>query len=106
MHVLDLDNQWALLTALEAHLPQRVKGACSYGFWRQEGKRCSPVFDAQQLEEVWCRFFGVHADFVQRQAHLLDDGFRALGLADATVITQDVDQGMIRYTAAVGETTP
>ena len=34
MDILDLKDERTPLTALEAHLPQRVKGAGSDGFWR------------------------------------------------------------------------
>src|SRR5215510_10219156 len=34
MHVLDLDNQWPLLTALETHLLECVEGARPHRFWR------------------------------------------------------------------------
>jgi hypothetical protein len=56
------------------------------------------------LEEIGGRFLDVHSYFVQRKAYLLANCFRALGLVDATVMAEHIDQGMIRNTAAVGET--
>src|SRR2546425_8059004 len=104
MHVLDLDNQWTLLTALETHLLQRLERASSDRFWREDRNRCRSRFHTQQLEEVWRRVFGVHADFVQRQASLLNDRFGAIGLNDATVMAQHINEGMIGDRAAIGET--
>src|SRR5580765_6415144 len=99
MQILDFDNQGALLTAFEAHLRQCLKGPSSDRFWSQRRQAFCPMLHPEQLEEVWRRFFGVHADFVQRKAYLLIDRFGAIGLNDATVMAQDVDQGMIRNTA-------
>jgi hypothetical protein len=44
MQVLDLDNQWTVLTAFEAHLPERIKGLCPDRFWRQHGDGLCPLF--------------------------------------------------------------
>jgi hypothetical protein len=104
MQVLDLENQWTLLTPFEAHLLEGVKSTVSEGFRGQRRKAFCPLFHPEQLQEIWCRFLRIHGDFLQGKAHLLDDRFRAIRLADATVMTEHVEQGMIRNTAAVGET--
>src|SRR5262249_39608211 len=104
MHVLDFDNQWTMLTALETHLRQCPKDACSYGFWRQASQRGSPVFHTQKLQKIGGRVFGVHADFLEHHVYLLDDGFWAIRLADATVMVQYINQGVIRHRAPIGET--
>src|SRR5262245_65876854 len=96
MQVFNLENQWTTLTAVEAHLLQRLKGACSYGFWGQRRKAFCPMLHPEQLEEVWCRCLDVHADFLQRHVHLLANRFRAIGLADATVMAEHINQRMIR----------
>src|SRR5215831_16475488 len=104
MHVVNLENEWTLLTALETPLLEGVKGPCPDRFWREGGNGLRSLFHPEQLEEIGGRVLGVHADFVQRQGQFLDDRFRALGLADATVMAQHIDQGMIRNTAAIGQT--
>src|SRR5947209_7326018 len=106
MQVLNLENEWTLLTALETHLLEGVKGPCPDRFWRECRNGLRSLFHPEQLQEIGGRFFGIHADFSQRQVQLLDDCFGALGLADATVMAEHVDQGMIRNIVAVGETAP
>ena len=91
--------------SLEAHLLEGLEGAGSDRFWRQRRDRFRPVLHAQQLEQIGRRFLRVHADFLQGKAHLLADRFRALGLADTTVMAQNINQGMIGNGAAIGETT-
>src|SRR5262249_607978 len=92
------------LTAVEAHLLEGIKGPRPERFWGQRRKAFCPLLHPEQLEEVGCRCFGVHADFVQRQAYLRMDRVRAIGLHDATVMAQHIDQGVIGYCAAIGET--
>ena len=104
MHILDLDNQGSLLTAVETHLFQRVKGPCPDRFWGQRRKAFCPMLHPEQLEEVWRRFRSIHAHFLERRAHLLADRFRALGLADTSVMAQHINQGMIGNGAAIGQT--
>ena len=104
MQVLNLENEWTLLTALETHLPQRLEGAGSDRLWRECGNGLRSLFHPKQLEEIGGRCLGLHADFLYRQAYLLDDRYRALGLADATVMAQHINQGMIGNRAAIGET--
>src|SRR5262245_26038453 len=104
MQVLDLDNQRTLLTALETHLLQRLESASPNRLWRECGNGPRFLLHPKQLEETGGRCLGVHSYFVQRHVHLLDERFRALGLADATVMAEQVDQGMIGNGAAIGET--
>ena len=52
MQVLNLENQWTLLTALETHLLQGVEGAGSDRFWRERRKAFCSLFHAEQLEEI------------------------------------------------------
>jgi hypothetical protein len=63
-----------------------------------------PYFHPKQLQEIRRRFLSIHAHFLQRKAHLLNDRFRAIGLVDTTVMAQHVDQRMIGNRAAIGET--
>jgi hypothetical protein len=106
MQILDFDNQGSLLTAPETHLLEGVKGPCPDRFWSQRCQAFCPRLHPEQLEEIWRRVLGVHADFVQCKAYLLKDRVGALGLADTTVMAQHVDQGMVRNTATIRETAP
>ena len=56
---------------MEAHLLQRLEGAGLDGFWRERSEGFGALFHPEKLQQIWGRFLGVHADFVQRNVHLL-----------------------------------
>jgi hypothetical protein len=104
VEILDLKDQRTTLTALEAHLLESVKGPCPDCLWGQRRKAFCPILHPEQVEEIGGRVLGVHAHFLQRTSYLLRDCFRAICLADITVMAQDVDQRMIGHRTAIGET--
>ena len=52
MQVLDFKDQRPTLTALQAHLFQRVEGVGLDGFRRQPGEAFCAVLYSQQLEQI------------------------------------------------------
>src|SRR5215510_15608596 len=104
MQVFNFENQGALLTALETHLLQGLERVGSEPLWCECGNGLRSLFYPEQLQEIGGRVLGVHADFSQRHVHLLDDGIWVLRLAHATVMAEHINEGMVRNTAAIGET--
>src|SRR5689334_2154148 len=103
MHVLDLDNQWTLLTPFEAHLFQRLERAGSDRLWCECGNGFRPLFHPEQLKEIGGRCLSIHPNFSQRHVHLLGHRLRTIGLADTTSVAEHIDNWMVRNSAPIGE---
>src|SRR5215471_4004804 len=104
MQVFNFKDQWALLAPFQTHLFEGVESPRSDRFGSQYSDGCGPVLDAQELEQIRSGCLHIDAHFLQSKSYFLRDRFGAIGLADATVMAEHFDQGVIGNGAAVGET--
>src|SRR5919206_180372 len=60
----------------------------------------------EKLEEIQGGGLDVQAHLVQGTTHLCGDGRRAIGLSDAAVGAEEVEDGMVRHGMSIGEAAP
>ena len=108
VEVFDDEEDRAEAAALAGHPLQRLEGAGLDRFGAQEREPVDvlPLVDPEQVEEVRRRLVRVHLDFLECEAHLLDDDGRIVGLGDGAVAPQDVEDRQVRDRHAVREATP
>src|SRR5262245_32000774 len=102
MQVFNFKNQRALLAPFQTHLSEDVERPRSDRFGSQHPDGFGPVLDAQELEQIRRGFLSIDPHFLQSKSYLLRDCFRTIGIDDATVMAQHVNEKMIQNTAAIG----
>src|SRR5262245_42653649 len=104
MQIFDLENEWVLATAIEAHL---CEGGQDAGFARLRAKCCEGVcllFKTQEMQKHRRPRLWRHVYFLETAVYLRSDVLRTIGICDATVVPHQVENRQVWHRTGVGET--
>jgi hypothetical protein len=91
VQILDLQNEGALLSPVQAQLHKSGKGAGLSDLWRQCRQRRRPALNSQEGEEQSGRLVRYHVDLVQPAADLRGDVLWLICGHNAPGMPQDVE---------------
>ena len=102
VQIFDDEDEWAPSASIQAHPPEGVEGAGPDRLRGKHGKALHSFLHPEEQEKVRRVLVGVHADFLDAQAHLAGDDLRRVGVGDAAIVPDDVEDGNVRDGGAVG----
>ena len=106
VQVLNPEDQWPDAAAADRHLPECLERPLLEGVSREHLQALRSLLDAEQVKHVRRGFRNVHAQLVQRGAHLGGDRLRRVGVGDTAVRPHDFQDRQVRDGAAPGQAAP
>ena len=103
MEVLEHQDQWTPLTALDRQLPQCLKRLALDGFGIRQRRRACDILDFQQMEQDRAVLVRIHPDLAKARADLFGDDIGGIGLENPAVAAQEIERQQVRDRGAVGE---
>src|SRR5262249_14288152 len=106
MQIFDLDDEWALATAVQAQLRQHGTRAGLVLFGTESGEPLRLAGTPEQVQEIGCGDGRIHADFLQTSVYLRRHDRRTIHLSDATGMPEEGAHWLRGHGLPIGHALP